>query len=70
MSKIFRQVQSKAFNPTYSFDTKTEGVSLGEVAGPILVFGDLKTGTVSRAMVEYWFGMLVRTGVFQTNRLT
>lgn len=55
-SKIFRQVQSRAFNPTYTFTSTAEQFSLGEVAAPVIAFGDLDSGEVSRALVEYFFG--------------
>ncbi|KAL4890116.1 Chloroperoxidase [Aspergillus ambiguus] len=53
--KLARQINSKAFNPTYTFTQKTESFSLGEIGAPIVAFGDLKTGRVSRALVEYFF---------------
>ncbi|KUI72246.1 Putative sterigmatocystin biosynthesis peroxidase stcC [Cytospora mali] len=55
MSKVFRQVESKAFNPTYRFTETTEAFSLGEVLAPIAAFGDLDAVTVNRTLVEYWF---------------
>ncbi|KAL4903754.1 hypothetical protein BDW74DRAFT_185861 [Aspergillus multicolor] len=54
-SKVARQVISKAFNPTYTFTNQTEEFSLGEAAAPIIVFGDMDEGTVSRDWVEYFF---------------
>ncbi|SPO01815.1 related to chloroperoxidase [Cephalotrichum gorgonifer] len=54
-SKIARQIESKAYNPTYTFTATTEQFSLGEIAAPIIVFGDLKAGTVNRSLVEYFF---------------
>jgi hypothetical protein len=54
--KIFRQLQSKASNPNYKFTPTTEQFSLGEVAAPIIVFGDLQSATVNRTLVEYIFG--------------
>ena len=30
--------------------------SLGEMATPILVFGDIQAGTVNKTLVEYFFG--------------
>jgi hypothetical protein len=54
-SKLARQIDSKAFNPTYTFTETTEQFSLGEVAAPIIVFGDMQSGTVDRAMVEFFF---------------
>ncbi|KAL6236530.1 hypothetical protein BDW75DRAFT_250069 [Aspergillus navahoensis] len=54
-SKIARQITSRAFNPTYTFTESTENFSLGEVAAPIVAFGDLSKGTVERELVEYFF---------------
>jgi len=55
-SKIYRQLESRATNPNYTFSASTEEFSLGEVAAPIIVFGDMEAGTVSRELVEYFFG--------------
>jgi hypothetical protein len=55
-SKIFRQIQSRASNPDYAFSALTEEFSLGEIAAPIIAFGDMVTGTVDRALMEYFFG--------------
>ncbi len=60
-SKIGRQIQSKAFNPEYAFTAKTEQFSLGEVAAPIIVFGDLESAAVKRTLVEYFFGLYSTT---------
>lgn len=54
-SKIARQIQSKAFNPTYRFTAEVENFSLGEMAAPIIAFGDIDIGTVNRTLVEYFF---------------
>ncbi|KAL0934547.1 uncharacterized protein CTRU02_211346 [Colletotrichum truncatum] len=54
-SKVARQVTSKAFNPNYTFTATVENFSLGEVAAPIIVFGDMNAGTVQKNMVEYFF---------------
>ncbi|KAL4877058.1 Peroxidase, family 2-domain-containing protein [Aspergillus karnatakaensis] len=54
-SKIYRQIISKAFNPEYTFTETTEQFSLGEVAAPIIVFGDLESATVERGVIEYFF---------------
>ncbi|KAI1497363.1 Cloroperoxidase [Biscogniauxia marginata] len=54
-SKVARQINSKAFNPTYKFTTTTEQFSLGEVAAPVIAFGDMSTVTVERDLVEYFF---------------
>ncbi|KAJ3537846.1 heme-thiolate peroxidase [Fusarium decemcellulare] len=54
-SKVFRQLESRAFNPTYRFTSLTDAFSVGEVSAPIVAFGDLETGTVRRDFVEYFF---------------
>ncbi|PYH44730.1 peroxidase family protein [Aspergillus saccharolyticus JOP 1030-1] len=54
-SKLARQITSRATNPTYTFTAKTEEFSLGEVAAPIIVFGNLTAGTVRRDLVKYFF---------------
>ncbi|KAK6071512.1 sterigmatocystin biosynthesis peroxidase stcC 8 [Seiridium cupressi] len=54
-SKLFCQVESRASNPNYTFTVTMEAFSLGEVAAPIIVFGDLDTALVSRTIVEYFF---------------
>ncbi|OLN86587.1 putative sterigmatocystin biosynthesis peroxidase stcC 8 [Colletotrichum chlorophyti] len=54
-SKVARQISSKAFNPNYTFTATTENFSLGEVAAPIIAFGDIDAGTVNRTLVEYFF---------------
>lgn len=61
-SKIARQIDSKAFNPDYTFTSSVEQFSLGEVAAPIIAFGDLQSMTVNRTLVEYFFGMF-RTSI-------
>jgi hypothetical protein len=33
-----------------------EQFSLGELAAPIIAFGDSEAGTADRALVEYFFG--------------
>ncbi|KAI0601599.1 Chloroperoxidase [Biscogniauxia sp. FL1348] len=53
--KLFRQIESRAFNPNYTFTSRTEAFSLGEVSAPIIAFGDLSSGTVNRTLVEYFF---------------
>lgn len=55
-SKIFRQLVSRASSPDYTFSASTEEFSLGEVAAPIIVFGDTKAGTVAKELVVYFFG--------------
>jgi hypothetical protein len=54
-SKLFRQIQSRATNPNYTFTASTEKFSLGEVSLPIVVFGDLDTATVNRTLLDYFF---------------
>ena len=56
-SKLYRQIDSRAFNPTYTFTATMEQFSLGELAAPIIAFGDSDAGTADRALVEYFFGM-------------
>lgn len=55
-SKLARQIDSRAFNPEYTFTSDMEDFSIGEVIAPIVAFGDLDTGNVERALVEYFFG--------------
>ncbi|CAG7920440.1 unnamed protein product [Penicillium olsonii] len=55
-SKIARQINSKAYNPTYKFSSMTEQFSLGEVAAPVIAFGNSTSGEVNRTLVEYFFG--------------
>lgn len=54
-SKLARQITSRAFNPDYTFSETTEQFSLGELAAPIIAFGDMPTGRVNRTLVEYFF---------------
>ncbi|CCF47569.1 hypothetical protein CH063_04203 [Colletotrichum higginsianum] len=54
-SKIARQINSKAFNPNYTFTATVENFSLGEVAAPIIAFGNMTAGTVNKTLVEYFF---------------
>jgi hypothetical protein len=55
-SKLFRQPESRASNPNYTFSASTEEFSLGEVAAPIIAFGDMAAGTVDRSLMQYFFG--------------
>jgi hypothetical protein len=57
-SKLARQIDSKAYNPTYTFTSTMEQFSLGEIAAPIIAFGDMQNGKVNRTLVEYFFGEL------------
>lgn len=54
--KLARQINSRAQNPTYTFTSMMEEFSLGEVAAPVVAFGDRLTGKVNRSLVEYFFG--------------
>lgn len=55
-SKLARQISSRAYNPDYTFTENTESFSLGEVAAPVIVFGDMDSATVNRNLIEYFFG--------------
>jgi hypothetical protein len=66
--KVFRQVISKAYNPTYSFTSTTEAFSLGEVAAPIIVFGDHPSATVNKTFIEYFFGKFDKS-IMKSRRL-
>lgn len=55
-SKLAREVESRAFNPTYSFPNRTNEASLLELAAPIAAFGDPDGGTLRRDFLEYFFG--------------
>ena len=57
-SKLARQISSRSANPNYTFTSTTEQFSRGELAAPIIVFGDMESGTVNRTLVEYFFGKL------------
>lgn len=54
-SKLFRQIESRATNPNYRFTSTTEAFSLGEMAAPIIVFGNTDEFTVPKNLVEYFF---------------
>ncbi|ETS74459.1 hypothetical protein PFICI_14325 [Pestalotiopsis fici W106-1] len=54
-SKLFRQIESRSTNPEYTFTTHTEPFSLGEMAAPLIVFGDLETALANRTLVTYFF---------------
>jgi hypothetical protein len=62
-SKIYRQLVSRAENEGYTFTASTEEFSLGEVAAPIIAFGDTDMGTVNRDLVVYFFGKPLSWGV-------
>lgn len=55
-SKLRRQIESRAFNPNYTFTAKAETFSLGEIASFVVVFGDVVAGTANRSLVEFLFG--------------
>lgn len=55
-ARMFRMLQSKAFNPTYKFTNVTEGFSVGELLAPVVAFGDKRAVTTPRALVNYFFG--------------
>jgi hypothetical protein len=55
-SKLARQIDSRAYNPDYTFTATMEQFSLGELAAPIIAFGDAEAGTADRSLVEYFFG--------------
>ncbi|PSK45369.1 hypothetical protein B9Z65_2509 [Elsinoe australis] len=54
-ARMFRMLQSKAFNPTYKFTNVTEGFSVGELLAPVVAFGDKRAVTTPRALVNYFF---------------
>lgn len=62
-SKIARQINSKAYNPNYKFTSQTEQFSLGEVAAPVIAFGNTQSGEVNRTLVEYFFGLCQRDSI-------
>ncbi|KAF2647155.1 Cloroperoxidase [Lophiostoma macrostomum CBS 122681] len=53
--KLYRQIVSRSINPNYTFTTTTEQFSLGEVAAPIIAFGDIDKFTVPKNLIEYFF---------------
>ncbi|EAW15001.1 uncharacterized protein ACLA_004150 [Aspergillus clavatus NRRL 1] len=57
-SWLARQINSKDFNPTYTFTEMMGHFTLGKVAVPIIAFGDMKTGLVNKTVVEYFLGTL------------
>ncbi|KAI5204441.1 Cloroperoxidase [Aureobasidium subglaciale] len=60
-SKLARMIESRAFNPNYTFTKNNENFSLGEVAAPFIAFGDTTAVTVPRDLVMYFFGECSRT---------
>ncbi|KAI1204744.1 Cloroperoxidase [Annulohypoxylon truncatum] len=53
-SKVARQVTSRATNPNYTFTSRMNDFSLGEVIAPFVAFGDVQAAKVNRTLVEYW----------------
>lgn len=49
-----RQVESRTFNPSYKFTSKIEDISVGEVAAPLITFGNIETGTANKELVVYY----------------
>ncbi|KAF2176943.1 Cloroperoxidase [Zopfia rhizophila CBS 207.26] len=54
-AKLARQIESRAFNPNYTFTSLAESFSLGEVSSFVVMFGDIQAGTANRSFVEYLF---------------
>ncbi|KAF7879209.1 hypothetical protein EAF04_000407 [Stromatinia cepivora] len=52
--KLFRQIVSRSTNPNYTFTSTTQAFSLGEMAAPIIAFGDKDAVTANRTLVESW----------------
>ncbi|ESZ93716.1 hypothetical protein SBOR_5901 [Sclerotinia borealis F-4128] len=52
--KMFRQIVSRSTNPNYTFSATTQQFSLGEMAAPIVAFGDKYVVTANRTLVESW----------------
>jgi hypothetical protein len=67
-SKLFRQIDSRAYNPSYTFTSTMEQFSLGELAAPIIAFGDSEAGTADRALVEYFFGRCTTVSIVTSDR--
>jgi hypothetical protein len=65
-SKIYRQLVSRASNDNYTFSASTEEFSLGEVAAPIIAFGDTSAGTVSRELMVYFFRKFLLASSFDS----
>lgn len=61
--KVARQLFSKAHNPDYTFTASVENFSLGELAAPILIFGDIAAGTTPRDQVIFFFGEILHTSL-------
>ncbi|KAG8626385.1 hypothetical protein KVT40_005330 [Elsinoe batatas] len=54
-ARMSRMLDSKAFNPTYTFTNVTEGFSVGELLAPVVAFGDKKAVTTPRNLVNFFF---------------
>ncbi|KAF7924644.1 uncharacterized protein EAE97_010595 [Botrytis byssoidea] len=52
--KLFRQIVSRSTNPNFTFTSTTEAFSLGEMAAPVVAFGDKFAVTANRTLVESW----------------
>lgn len=65
-SKMARQLQSKANNPTYRFTNTTDAFSTGEMLAPFIAFGDREAVTVDKERVEYFFS---KSGLSQKFRM-
>jgi hypothetical protein len=46
----------KAFNPEYFFTAASQRAVLGELATPVLVFGDIASATVNKELLVSWMG--------------
>lgn len=56
-ARLARVIDSNTTNPTYSMSDLGEAFSYGESGAYIIVLGDKTSGTVSKRVVEYLFGM-------------
>lgn len=54
-SKVSRQLQSRATNPTYNFSSTVDAFSLGELLAPIVAFGDKAEATTNRTFMVHFF---------------
>jgi hypothetical protein len=54
--KVYRQLISRSTNPNYRFTATIDQFSVGEVAAPLIVFGDHETATVKRELIVYMIG--------------
>jgi hypothetical protein len=51
-----RQLTSKKTNPEFTLSDLGSEFSIGETAAYIMFFGDMKSGTAPKSLVEYLFG--------------